>query len=30
MTDEYEDVYRRLLGQAVPESPEVAAGAGGG
>ena len=30
MTDEYEDVYRRLLGQAVPVTVEVAAGAGGG
>jgi glycosyltransferase involved in cell wall biosynthesis len=30
MTDEYEDVYQRLLGRDVPESAEVTAGVGGG
>jgi len=30
MTDEYEDAYRSLLGQGVPESSDVPVGAGGG
>jgi glycosyltransferase involved in cell wall biosynthesis len=30
MTDEYEDVYRRLLGQPVPQSDEAPVGVGAG